>query len=223
MGTPKQVLQEGLAALGLTVAAEAQARLLAYLDLLLRWNRVYKLTAITEPARMVSHHLLDSLAAVPIVDGLAPARVLDVGSGGGQPGIPWAIVRPEWRITLLDSNSKKTSFLRQAAIDLALPGVEVVCGRVETHAAPAAYEVITSRAFADLAQFVGLTRHLLAPQGHWVAFKGHTPAGELPGLPPDVQLQALQPLSVPGLAAERCLALLGPTPVRLAGVVEVSP
>ncbi|HEY9102000.1 16S rRNA (guanine(527)-N(7))-methyltransferase RsmG [Chitinimonas sp.] len=197
-------LRDGLQAMGLSLDDATVGRLLAYLGLLLKWNKTYSLTAITEPERMVSHHLLDSLAALAPVAARQPQRLLDVGSGGGQPGIPFAIVRPDWQITLLDSNHKKTAFLQQAVIELGLKQVKVVCDRVENVAAEGGYDLITSRAFADLADFARLTRHLLAPKGVWAALKGVQPFEEIAALPADVQ-QRIEPLTVPGLGAERCI------------------
>jgi len=199
----EQQLTDGLAALGLALDAGAQQKLLAYLSLLLKWNKVYSLTAITDPERMVSQHLLDSLAALAPIAARAPKRVLDVGSGGGQPGIPFAIARPDWQLTLLDSNHKKTTFLRQAFVELGLSNIDVICGRVEqVEGAP--YDIITSRAFADLADFTRLTRHLLAPGGRWAALKGVHPHEEIAALPADIATET-QALQVPGLDADRCL------------------
>jgi 16S rRNA (guanine527-N7)-methyltransferase len=199
----EQQLREGLLALGLALDAGTQQRLLAYLALLLKWNKVYSLTAITEPERMVSHHLLDSLAALAPIAAKNPKRLLDVGSGGGQPGIPFAIARPDWQLTLLDSNHKKTSFLRQAVIELELAQVEVVCDRVESVAA-APFDIVTSRAFADLGDFVRLTRQHVAPGGRWAALKGVHPHEEIAALPADITCETLA-LHVPGLDADRCL------------------
>lgn len=218
----EQQLREGLAVLGLTLDDATVARLLAYLSLLLKWNKTYSLTAITEPERMVSHHLLDSLAALAPVarrlenplppagegDSQRPsgARLLDVGSGGGQPGIPFAIVRPDWRITLLDSNQKKTTFLRQACIELGLTQVDVVCDRVENVAVEGGYDLITSRAFAELKDFVQLTHQLLAPQGGWAALKGVHPFEEIGAVPAALaKVGEVEHLDVPGLGAERCI------------------
>ncbi|GAB3262116.1 16S rRNA (guanine(527)-N(7))-methyltransferase RsmG [Chitinimonas naiadis] len=201
-------LRDGLQALGLSLDDATVGRLLAYLGLLLKWNKTYSLTAITEPERMVSHHLLDSLAALAPVAARSPQRVLDVGSGGGQPGIPFAILQPDWQITLLDSNHKKTAFLQQAVIELGLKNVTVVCDRVENVAVEGGYDLITSRAFADLADFVRLTRQLLATGGHWAALKGVQPFEEIAALPADIASD-IQPLAVPGLGAERCIVWMG--------------
>lgn len=201
--SPREQLAAGVAALGLVLPDDGEAKLLAYLALLEKWNRVYNLTAIRDPARMVEQHLLDSLAAVPLF--ARSKRVLDVGSGGGLPGIPLAIARPELSVTLIDTVSKKTAFLTQAKGELGLANLAVVSGRVEEYRPEARFNIITSRAFAELALFVNLTRHLLAPGGRWLALKGVQPDDELAALPPDIRVAAVYPLAVPGLAAERCV------------------
>ncbi|PHV12683.1 16S rRNA (guanine(527)-N(7))-methyltransferase RsmG [Chitinimonas sp. BJB300] len=200
----EQQLKEGLAVLGLTLDDAKVARLLTYLALLLKWNKTYSLTAITEPERMVSHHLLDSLAALAPIAAVQPRRLLDVGSGGGQPGIPFAILQPDWKITLLDSNHKKTTFLRQAVIELDLQNVQVICDRVENVPLDGGFDLITSRAFADLTDFVRLTKHLLANNGRWAALKGVQPFEEIASLPADINSHVM-PLDVPDLGAERCI------------------
>ena len=204
-GAAAQQLAQGLAAMGLEVPAAAQEKLLAYAALLEKWNKTYSLTALRGADKAVSHHLLDSLAVLPHV----PAgRLLDVGSGGGMPGIPLAIARPELQVTLLDSNSKKTAFLRQAAIELALPNVAVHCGRVEQYHPAMGFAAITSRAFAELADFVSLSSHLLADGGRWLAMKGVWPQDEIARLPDDVAVESVHPLVVPGVDGERHLAVI---------------
>lgn len=198
-------LAEGLRTLGIDLSAEVQAKLLAYAAFLEKWNRTYSLTALRDPALAVSHHLLDSLAIVPYV---GEGSLLDVGSGGGQPGIPLAIVKPELAVTLLDSNSKKTAFLQQAAIELGLKNVQVVTARVEAYQPAAPFVAITSRAFAELADFVGLTRHLLAPGGEWLAMKGQRPEAEMNKLPAGVSVTAIHRLDVPGVDGERHLVVM---------------
>ncbi len=193
----------GIQALGLDLPAKAVDQLLAYRDLMLKWNRTYNLTALKDPARMVSHHLLDSLAILPWVTG---PELLDVGSGAGLPGIPLAIARPDLRVTLVDAVQKKAAFQRQAAIELGLANVQALHGRVEE--LQGRYGMITSRAFADLADFVRLTRSLLAPDGRWLAMKGLAPEQELAALPAGVQVAGLHPLRVPGLDAARHLVIL---------------
>ena len=198
-------LAQGLLALSLDLPATTQQKLLAYLALLQKWNRTFSLTALRDPSLAVSHHLLDSLAILPYV---TFDSLLDVGSGGGQPGIPLAIVRPELRITLLDSNSKKTAFLQQAAIELDLPNIAVHCGRVEQYQPPAKFTVIVSRAFSELADFVTLSRQLLAPEGRWLAMKGVWPHEEIARLPADVSVDAVHRLQVPGVEGERHLLVM---------------
>ncbi len=203
--TVEHQLKAGVAALGLALPEGAEAKLLAYLALLDKWNRVYNLTAVRDAERMVSHHLLDSLAAVSCFQG---ASVLDVGSGGGLPGIPLAIARPELPVTLIDSIAKKTAFLLQVKAELGLANLNVVTGRVEDFRPVTGFDVITSRAFSDLREFVNLTRHLLKPGGRWLAMKGLYPHEEIALLPDDVKVSADHALVVPGLEASRHLIVL---------------
>lgn len=199
----QSALASGLAEMGLALPAAAQKKLLDFRTLLLKWNKTYNLTALRDPAQAISHHLLDSLVILPhITDG----NLLDVGSGGGLPGIPLAIARPELAVTMVDTVQKKASFLQQAAIELALPNVTVHHARVETMTGQ--YSQISSRAFAELGLFVSLTRHLLMPGGHWLAMKGVNPAAEISALPADIVVEAVIPLTVPGLDAERHLIIL---------------
>lgn len=198
-------LAAGIAQLSLEVTPEQRAKLLDYLALLYKWNGVYNLTAIRQPERMVSNHLLDSLAVLPY---LWPRRWLDVGCGAGLPGVVLAVMRPEWTFTLLDSNSKKTGFVQQAVIALGLPNVEVCCHRVEKWHVTRKFDGIISRAFADATDFVSLTRHLLADGGRWAAMKG-TPEQELERLPEGVQVEKVITLQVPELEAARSLVVLG--------------
>jgi 16S rRNA (guanine527-N7)-methyltransferase len=234
--TVAQRLSAGIAALGLALPEGAEEKLLAYLGLLDKWNRVYNLTAVREAERMVSHHLLDSLAVVGILDALVAGRspssqssplkeeprfgdkganvmpgtinLLDVGSGGGLPGIPLAIARPNLQVTLIDSIAKKTAFLLQAKAEVGLDNVNVVTGRVEDYRPDRGFDVITSRAFSDLREFVTLTRHLLEPGGCWLAMKGLYPNEEIALLPAGVQVRADHALVVPGLDATRHLIVL---------------
>lgn len=199
----ERALQSGLAELGLDLPAGAQQQLLAFRDLLLKWNKTYNLTALRDPQQAIAHHLLDSLAILPHV-GAGP--LLDVGSGGGLPGIPLAIARPALSVSLVDTVQKKATFLQQAAIQLGLKNVSAHHARVET--LDGQYAQISSRAFADLRTFVELTRHLLAPDGCWLAMKGVRPTDELAALPADIAVQAVIPLTVPGLGAERHLIIL---------------
>ncbi|AOY00884.1 16S rRNA (guanine(527)-N(7))-methyltransferase RsmG [Jeongeupia sp. USM3] len=201
-------LSAGLAQLGLSLDDAQRALLLDYVALLDKWNKTYSLTAIREPERMVPHHLLDSLAPLAHFRAGTNARILDVGSGFGTPGIPLAIARPDWQLFLLDSNHKKTTFLRQAIVDLRLANVTVVTERVEAFRPEAPFDVITSRAFSDLAEFVKLTRHLLRDGGEWAALKGVYPHEEIALLPAGVKTAGVDTLNVPGIDAERHLVHL---------------
>jgi len=197
------ILAAGLAELGIDLPETAQRQLLAFRDLLLKWNKTYNLTALRDPAQAISHHLLDSLAILPHV---GSGSLLDVGSGGGLPGIPLAIARPELAVSMVDTVQKKATFLQQAAIELQLKNVTVHHARVETMSGQ--YAQISSRAFAEIGLFISLTRHLLAPGGRWLAMKGVCPDDELKALPADIAVEAVIPLSVPGLDAERHLIIL---------------
>jgi 16S rRNA (guanine527-N7)-methyltransferase len=198
-------LAAGLGALGLTLDAEAQQRLLAYLGLVEKWNRVYNLTAVRDTDQMVPQHLLDSLAVAPHLRG---ESLLDVGSGAGLPGLPLAIARPAMAVTLIEASHKKSAFLKQVAIELALPNLEVVNARVEAWEAPRAYDVVISRAFSDLAEFAALAGRHVAPGGVLAAMKGVYPYEELAQLPSPYRMTAAISLQVPGLAAERHLMLM---------------
>jgi 16S rRNA (guanine527-N7)-methyltransferase len=192
---------------------EAQAdKLLEYLDLLQKWNKAYNLTAVRERSAMLTQHLLDSLSIVPH---LPPGDLLDVGSGGGLPGIPLAILQPERSITLIDTVGKKVAFLKQAAMTLGLKNVQAISTRIESWVPPEAhaggFALITARAYATLATLVGQTRRLLAPNGGWYAMKGIHPAAEMAELPPDVSVNTVISLDVPDLGAERHLILLAPS------------
>ena len=206
-------LAGGLAALGEqgSVAGRVEEQLRRYMALLAKWNRVYNLTAITDPAQMITHHLLDSLSIAAPLDAVlaagSGARVLDVGSGAGLPGIPLAIIRPAWQLTLLDGNGKKTAFIAQAAAELGLANVAVVTARAESFAG-GPFDAIVSRAFSSLRDFVTRTRALLRPDGCWAAMKGGVPHEELRELPDDVECRTILRLQVPGLEAERHLLLL---------------
>lgn len=198
-------LQQGLAQMGIVLPPAAQEKLLAYAALLYKWNKTFSLTAMREEEKAVSHHLLDSLAILPFVAG---GNLLDVGSGGGMPGIPLAIARSELQVTLLDSNSKKTAFLRQAVIELGLSNVAVHCGRVEQYDPAIRFAAITSRAFAELADFVSLSRHLLADCGSWLGMKGVWPEDEIARLPSAVRVECVHRLAVPGVDGERHLVVM---------------
>jgi 16S rRNA (guanine527-N7)-methyltransferase len=198
-------LDQGLDVLGLSLAPAQREKLIAYLALLAKWNAVHNLTAVREESKMVSHHVLDSLAVLPY---LGEGNLLDVGSGGGLPGIPLAIARPQMPVTLLDSNQKKSAFLQQAAIELPLPNVTVVNQRVEDYAPPALFATIISRAFADLDEFVGAAKHLLAEGGVFAAMKGLHPHEEIAQLASGFSVKNTHRLAVPGVGAERHLLLI---------------
>lgn len=201
----RQKLQSGLKEMGLDLSGEQQDKLLAYVEMLKKWNKTYNLTALRDESQIISHHLLDSLTLPPYLEGAQ--TMLDVGSGGGQPGIPAAVCRPDLQITLLDANTKKTSFLQQAAIELELKNVRVVSGRVEAVQGLRA-DVITSRAFAELADFVNWTAHLLQDGGCWAAMKGVYPAAEIGRLPDSVCVERVDKIRVPQLNAERHMVIL---------------
>ncbi|MCB1933309.1 MAG: 16S rRNA (guanine(527)-N(7))-methyltransferase RsmG [Candidatus Accumulibacter sp.] len=198
-------LAEGLSLLGIALSDDAQRKLLGYARLLEKWNRTYRLTAVQDTARVISHHLLDSLAVLPFLCG---ARLLDVGSGGGMPGIPLAIALPHLHVVLLDSNSKKSAFLQQAVIELGLANIAVHCGRVENYRPATGFTMITARAFSELAVLVKLSRHLLQGQGRWLAMKGVDPQDEIARLPADAAVDAVHRVEVPGVSGERHLVLI---------------
>ena len=196
-------LADGLAKLEIALPEAVQWQLLAFRDLLLKWNKTYNLTALRDPDQAISHHLLDSLAILPHV---GDGPLLDVGSGGGLPGIPLAIARPDLAVCMVDTVQKKTTFLQQAVIELGLKNVTVHHARVEEMVGQ--FAQITARAFAELSLFVDLTRHLLAPGGRWLAMKGMRPDGEIAALPAGIVVDSIIPLTVPGLDAERHLIIL---------------
>ena len=202
-------LGAGAAQLGVALPDEAQEKLIAYLHLLQRWNRVYNLTAVRDPERMVGRHLLDSLAAAPLLQG---SRFIDVGSGAGLPGIPLALARPESSWVLLDSSAKRCRFLIQAVAELGLSGVEVVHGRVERYRPATPFDCVVTRAFAALGETVERIRHLLAEQGCLVALKGRSVERELESLPPGFTLRELRRLEVPATKGARYAAVLAPCP-----------
>lgn len=205
----EQVAAVAEAALGQPVAAANALALGTYLGLLARWNTTHNLTAIRDPAQMLTHHLADCVAVLPaLLRHLArhPARrVLDVGSGGGLPGVIIAIMAPQLDVTCVDSVGKKAAFIRHAAGELALPNLHAEHARVEDLHPAERFDVITSRAFATLADFVNASRHLVAPGGVWMAMKGRAPDDEVAELPADVEVFHVKPLRVPSLDAQRCL------------------
>lgn len=200
-------LDAGLAALSLDAALAEP--LLAYLSLLDRWNRTYNLTAIRDPRDMVAKHLLDSLAMQPFVRDVA--TLADLGTGPGLPGIPLAIALPALQVTLVESNGKKARFLREAVRSLALGNARVAESRAEALDEPGAYEAITARALATLPDILAVGGHLLAPGGRLLAMKGARPDEEIAALPAGWRLEAIHPLTVPGLAAERHLVVVART------------
>lgn len=202
-------LREGLDALGLTLEDAQVDKLLAYQALIHKWNRIYNLTAVREPEAMLRQHLLDSLAAVPALrrfaDGRA-LRVLDVGSGAGLPGAVFAICDPELQVDCVDAVHKKAAFLRQSASELKIKNLQGLHARVETLGGP--YDLISSRAFAALADFTRWSAPALAEQGVWMALKGKVPRPEMAELPPAVEVFHVEQLKVPSLDAERCIVWL---------------
>ncbi|PWB51049.1 MAG: 16S rRNA (guanine(527)-N(7))-methyltransferase RsmG [Nitrosomonadales bacterium] len=198
-------LSAGLSLLGLALSDAQQQALLDYIALLQKWNKIYNLTAVREPENMLYQHLLDSLAVLPYI---GTGRLLDVGTGGGLPGIVLAIARPELDITLLDSNQKKTTFLRQACIELGLKNVKVECLRVDDYQPSAAFDMVISRAFSDLGEFVRLSARLCRAGGVLLAMKGVYPHDELAHLPDPFRQHEVVALNVPGLEAQRHLVIL---------------
>jgi 16S rRNA (guanine527-N7)-methyltransferase len=199
-------IAEGLAAMGIDLPAAAQERLAQHLELIAKWNRVHNLTAVRETDQMVVLHLLDSLSALPHVEGAE--TLIDVGTGPGLPGIPMAIARPDLAVTLLDSSHKKCAFLQQAKIELALDNVEVVCDRVEQWKPAARFDAVVSRAFSDLADFVTQAHHLVAPGGRLIAMKGVYPFDEIARVPASHRVTSVLELHVPKLDAKRHLVFL---------------
>ncbi|WP_457673088.1 16S rRNA (guanine(527)-N(7))-methyltransferase RsmG [Thiolapillus sp.] len=199
-------LGKGLARMRISASREQQQLLLNYLALLEKWNRAFNLTAVRDPVKMVSRQLLDSLSIQHLLEG---DRVLDVGSGAGLPGIPLSILNPERDFVLLDTNSKKTRFLRQARLELPLENVEIEQARVEKYRPSQGFDLITSRAFASLPDMLGLTRHLLAPGGGWLAMKGAVPVAELETLGDEYSVEVHQ-LDVPEEPGQRHGILIRP-------------
>lgn len=209
----KPALQSGLTHLGLSLSPTQVDLLLAYQALIAKWNRVYNLTAVRDPEEMLTHHLLDSLSVVPALTarfpGEQPFKLLDVGAGAGLPGVVIAIALPQAQVTCVDTVAKKASFIRQVAVELGLKNLRAEHARVEA-LPPQQADVVTSRAFASLADFVALTRQHLRAGGVWMAMKGKTPEAEAAELPEDVAVFHVEPLTVPGLDAERCLVWMRP-------------
>jgi 16S rRNA (guanine527-N7)-methyltransferase len=200
------VLNQGIKQLPLALSEEQVGKLLDYLALLNKWNSVYNLTSVRDPLEMVKLHLLDSLTAVPAFAGVA--NVLDVGAGGGLPGMVLAISRPDMKVSMIDTVHKKTAFLNQVKAELGLSNVTVYTKKVQELEVKTKFDVITSRAFADLSDFVNWSGHLLQEGGRFIALKGTAPAEERERLPAPWKVQKLEPLAVPGLDAERHLVFI---------------
>ena len=198
-------LESGLQELGVALSEHQKTRLLNFLTLLNKWNGAYNLTAVREPAEMVSRQLLDSLSVLPSIT--AP-HLLDVGAGGGLPGVPLAIACPDRQFTLLDSNSKKTRFLTQCVLELGLNNVDIIHGRAESCTPATQYQQIISRAFTALAKMVDWCDHLLADQGEFLAMKGQFPDDEVAALPADWRVKSHQALAVPGCSGDRHLLII---------------
>ena len=203
--TQKEQLRQGAGELGIALSDEQADRLLAYQDLILKWNKVYNLTALRDPAAVLTHHLLDSLAIIAPLQRQCggKARLLDVGAGAGLPGVVIAIVRNDIDVTCVDAVAKKAAFIQQVASELQLRNLRGLHARVET--LTGSYEVVSSRAFASLPGFVLGSVHLLAPNGVWLGMKGRVPNDEIAQLPPQAEVFHVEQLSVPGLDAERCI------------------
>ena len=204
-------LRSGAQALGLALSDAQIQHLLDYAALIQKWNKVYNLTALRDPADMLTHHLLDSLTAIAPLRRHTqgqPIKVLDVGSGGGLPGVVLAICMPELNVSCVDTVAKKAAFVQQVAVSLKLPNLRGLHARVESLVDP--YQVICSRAFASLPDFVTWSRSALAEGGVWMAMKGKHPQGEIDALPADVKVFHVEPLTVPGLDVERCMVWMRP-------------
>jgi 16S rRNA (guanine527-N7)-methyltransferase len=212
----EQQLSAGVEALGLSLDTAVVAQLLAFVGLLQKWNKTYNLTAIRQPAEMVSHHVLDSLSVLPVLlpwlqksalAGRRPLRLCDVGSGAGLPGLVLTMAQPEWQWTSVDAVDKKTAFQRQACIELGLRNVQVISGRVESVPA-AGFDLVISRAFAELSDFVQWSGHLISTGGCLLAMKGVLPEEEITRLPGGWKVSEVFPLRVPGLDVQRHLIVL---------------
>jgi 16S rRNA (guanine527-N7)-methyltransferase len=198
-------LQNALPELAVALPDGAGARLISYLELIAKWNRVYNLTAIREADKALTHHVLDCLAVLPHLGG---GRIVDVGSGAGLPGIPIALARPDWSVTLIESNHKKSSFLVQAVAELGIKNATVAAERVESVESGGGFDVVISRAFSDLPEFARLAGRLVAPDGTLAAMKGLYPDEELALLPEGWQVTEIVSLRVPGIEAARHLVLM---------------
>lgn len=205
----KPALAGAAAELGLGLTGGQLNQLLAYLALIAKWNKVYNLTAVRDPQAMLTQHLVDSLSLVPALRRRRPARMMDVGSGGGLPGVVVAICEPGIDVTCVDAVAKKASFIKQVAAELKLPNLHGEHARVEALKAPP-FDLITSRAFASLLDFTTLTRPHLGHDAIWLAMKGQHPTDELAALPADLEVFHVEQIQVPGLDAQRCLVWIRP-------------
>jgi len=205
MSASIDTLRKGAAELGVSLTDRQGEQLLAYGTLMLKWNKVYNLTAVRDPAGVMTHHLLDSLAVIPPLQRQCPGkgRLLDVGSGAGLPGVIIAIMRPDVDVSCLDAVAKKAAFVQQVAAELELPNLRGLHARVES--LEGSYGIVSSRAFASLPDFFNGSKHLLAADGVWLAMKGKVPSDELAALPSGVAVFHVEQLTVPGLDAERCI------------------
>ena len=203
-------LSEGLQSLSLELTQVQQQALLDYIALLGKWNKVYNLTAVREPEQMLSHHVLDCLAVLPPLKQVFPEALdlIDVGAGGGLPSVVFAIACPHWQITAVDTVAKKAAFIQTTAHSLRLVNLKAVHSRVE--ALTGGFDVVTCRAYASLRDFCDSSRHLLKPNGVWMAMKAKLSAEELTDLPATVRVDKVEPLAVPGLDADRCLVWMRP-------------
>ncbi|RUR66675.1 16S rRNA (guanine(527)-N(7))-methyltransferase RsmG [Variovorax guangxiensis] len=215
MTAPIDTLRAGAADMGVALSDSQAERLLAYGTLMLKWNKVYNLTALRDPASVLTHHLLDSLAAVAPLrrEWAGKGKLLDVGSGGGLPGVVIAIMRPDLEVSCLDAVAKKAAFVQQVAGELELPNLRGLHARVESLVG--SYEIISSRAFASLPDFFNGSMNLLAPGGVWLAMKGKVPTDELAVLPKGVSVFHVEQLTVPGLDAERCIVWARKAPAEI--------
>jgi 16S rRNA (guanine527-N7)-methyltransferase len=207
------MMGDASAHLGVPLSPDQVGQLQAYVDMLQRWNRVYNLSAVRDRREMITHHVLDCLAAVGPLRRHAsgqPLRVLDVGSGGGLPGVVLAIVEPRWQVSCVDAVGKKASFVRQVGLDLGLPNLQAIHARVQDLPADKRFDVVVSRAFSSLHDFTDWSRDRLDEGGVWVAMKGRVPHEEMAGLSAGAHVFHVEPLTVPGLDAERCLVWLRP-------------
>lgn len=204
----RNILIDGIEQLALKASSQQVDALVAYIELLRKWNRVHNLTSIDKPLAIVRDHLLDSLAVLPHMKKLSIKRLLDVGSGAGLPGLPIAILQPDFQVCLLDSREKRTQFLQQVKIELNLQNVSVECGRIEHFRPDKLYDGVITRAFSNLANSITMSQHACDQGGYFLAMKGQVPAAELENLNPGISVKAIEVLQVPGLNSQRHLIIL---------------